>query len=413
MKKLLIFISFITIILFSSCNDSCEHLWSDATCDKPKICSLCGEITGDALGHSYSNGKCSICNETDPNYVVPIIAFAISEKTSELNKIKELILSNVDDSIKDNINTLFTKAINEINNVKNINSLNEITNNCLKEVYKLIPIADKDYEFSALDQSEKEKILSLLDEYIYRNNLGGIPISKYYTLNLNSTTKEKWVEFFGTNGSKKQTPENKYWNVKPFLSNEYFLKGLSLALPKNYSNVETTNYYRINYSKYEFYNYNLDLAKKYFSLAMEELFPIYAVSSQYPIQLKLEIAFGTKSKANEELFNSLKNSIETAFNDKIVSNGNFVLSVEPWYGEYFGQIYGEKLYNGQFDLSYDKISLSSFNQYMCYNSLSSDLNISNNLTINWSIDTNNIDDDCIVYNGYRFTYDYLLTLLNN
>ena len=146
---------------------------------------------------------------------------------------------------------------------------------------------------------------------------------------------------------------------------------------------------------------------------MEELFPIYAVSSQYPIQLKLEIAFGTKSKANEELFNSLKSSIETAFNDKIVSNGNFVLSVEPWYGEYFGQIYGEKLYNGQFDLSYDKISLSSFNQYMCYNSLSSDLNISSNLTINWSIDTNNIDDDCIVYNGYRFTYDYLLTLLNN
>ena len=50
---------------------------------------------------------------------------------------------------------------------------------------------------------------------------------------------------------------------------------------------------------------------------------------------------------------------------------------------------------------------------MCYNSLSSDLNISSNLTINWSIDTNNIDDDCIVYNGYRFTYDYLLTLLNN
>ena len=124
MKKLLIFISFITIILFSSCNDSCEHLWSDATCDKPKTCSICGETTGDALGHSYSNGKCSICNETDPNYVDPIIAFAITEKTSELNKIKELILSNVDDSIKDNINKIYDELViisNYYNNIRNNN----------------------------------------------------------------------------------------------------------------------------------------------------------------------------------------------------------------------------------------------------------------------------------------------------
>ena len=29
----------------------------------------------------------------------------------------------------------------------------------------------------------------------------------------------------------------------------------------------------------------------------------------------------------------------------------------------------------------------------------------------WSIDTNNIEDDCIVFKGKRFTYDSLISLL--
>ena len=120
---------------------------------------------------------------------------------------------------------------------------------------------------------------------------------------------------------------------------------------------------------------------------------------------------GSKSEKNEQLFNILKNNIEAAFNDLSVSNGDFVLTVEAWYGEYFGQIYTEKNYKGQFDLSYDKISGSSYDQYMYYKLLSSNPNLSNYLTINWSIDTNNIEDDCIVYKGYRFTYDALLALL--
>ena len=43
--------------------------------------------------------------------------------------------------------------------------------------------------------------------------------------------------------------------------------------------------------------------------------------------------------------------------------------------------------------------------------ISSSKQISNGLTINWSIDTNNIEDDCIVFKGKRFTYDSLISLL--
>lgn len=388
-KILLVFVTMILIIvLLVSCSDSCNH--------------------------SFIDGKCSKCNIDDPNYIDPNISFMINEEKSDLTKLKELIINNVDDSLKNNITNLFQKAISDLEKANNIKNIKEICNNFKEEVYTLIPIANGDYNFSTLNQSEKDKILSLLDEYIFRNNLGGIPISKYYTLNLNSTTKEQWIKFFGKEGSICQTEEDKYWDAKPFLSNEYFLKGLSLALPKEEDdNNNSPDFYQIDYSKYEFYNHDLELARKYFALSIEELLPIYEGSSLYPIELKLEIAFGTKTNKNEQLFATLKNNIETAFNDPSVSNGNFVLTVEAWYGEYFGQIYTEKLYNGQFDLSYDKISGSSYNnKYMYYYLLSTNDDLSNSLTINWSIDTNNIEDDCIVYNGYRFNYDALLILLN-
>ena len=379
------------------------------------IITLCGCCEAPAVEdpHIDNDGDlmCDICNyELKDNNLL----FVIEDKINELTKYKNSILVNINSSILvPSINFLFDDCIANIKNVETISVANELVDKCLKDVYNLIPLANGDFDFSNLSVIDKKGILSLLDDYIFRNNLGGVPISKYYTLNLNSTTKEQWIEFFGEEGSICQTPKNKYWAVKAFLSNEYFLKGLSLALPKEEVLDEGSDFYRIDYSKYEFYDYNLELARKYFAVAMEELFSIYDFSSQFPIELKLEIAFGTKTAENEQLFNTLKSNIETAFNDLSVSNGNFVLIVETWYGEYFGQIYTEKNYKGQFDLSYDKISGSSYDQYMYYNLLSSNFDLSNDLTINWSIDTNSIDDDCIVYNGYRFTYDSLLALLSS
>ena len=129
------------------------------------------------------------------------------------------------------------------------------------------------------------------------------------------------------------------------------------------------------------------------------------------LNIELEIAFGTKTEQNELTFNSLKNNIESAFNEISVSEGKIVLEVKPWYGKVFSEIYSKKNYNGQFDLSYDKISGSSYDELMDYKLLSSSKQISNGLTINWSIDTNNIEDDCIVFKGKRFTYDSLISLL--
>ena len=51
--------------------DTCTHEWTDATCTAPKTCALCGETEGEALGHSYETGTCTVCGEADPDYVAP------------------------------------------------------------------------------------------------------------------------------------------------------------------------------------------------------------------------------------------------------------------------------------------------------------------------------------------------------
>jgi hypothetical protein len=38
-----------------------EHVWTDATCTEPKGCILCDVTEGDANGHSYANGECTVC----------------------------------------------------------------------------------------------------------------------------------------------------------------------------------------------------------------------------------------------------------------------------------------------------------------------------------------------------------------
>lgn len=49
---------------------STEHIhdWKSENCTNPKTCSECGETEGTSLGHNYSDGKCTRCNENDPNY---------------------------------------------------------------------------------------------------------------------------------------------------------------------------------------------------------------------------------------------------------------------------------------------------------------------------------------------------------
>ena len=74
----------------------------------------------------------------------------------------------------------------------------------------------------------------------------------------------------------------------------------------------------------------------------------------------------------------------------------------------------EKLYNGKFDISFDKISGSTvdLNPYIEYLLRSSNSDLSNDLTVNWSHNTGTTDNDCIIYNGFKYSYDEVLLALN-
>ena len=60
-----------------------EHVWSDATCTEPQKCE-CGETKGEALGHSFANGVCSVCGAEDPNYVPPHVNTLVVGDTNKI-----------------------------------------------------------------------------------------------------------------------------------------------------------------------------------------------------------------------------------------------------------------------------------------------------------------------------------------
>lgn len=78
-KRIFISVALIIALVFLGSMFGCIHDWQDATCTKPKTCSKCGEIKGNALGHIpgemkiekeptiFSDGKkvkrCTRCDE--------------------------------------------------------------------------------------------------------------------------------------------------------------------------------------------------------------------------------------------------------------------------------------------------------------------------------------------------------------
>lgn len=68
-KALLMFLSFVTMLLLCAC--CFQHEWRDATCTEPKICVKCGKTEGEPLGHKWEDAtcmktkRCSVCKETE------------------------------------------------------------------------------------------------------------------------------------------------------------------------------------------------------------------------------------------------------------------------------------------------------------------------------------------------------------
>ncbi len=58
-----------TVTLSYEGKSNCNHNWADATCQKAKHCTVCGELDGAVINHYYWDGKCQWCDSTITEWV--------------------------------------------------------------------------------------------------------------------------------------------------------------------------------------------------------------------------------------------------------------------------------------------------------------------------------------------------------
>ena len=87
---------FMVLLMLSGCGHT--HEFEDATCTEPKICKVCGETDGKALGHSIDIGLCNKCgkivNKNSLKAISDFIMEADSYITSATNEMKSADLSS-------------------------------------------------------------------------------------------------------------------------------------------------------------------------------------------------------------------------------------------------------------------------------------------------------------------------------
>lgn len=263
-----------------------------------------------------------------------------------------------------------------------------------------------------------------------------------FKLNVNATDAETWEKLFGVNGTVTHTAKSDYWEVEPALSNPHFVKALSYAINRtefadkrgSIASVDylSSNYMSdpengISYAKTDAHKqaveglldgtvqgYNLQLARDYFKLALEELVAegkYVEGTKKNPTVIELEIAW-MYPQHEEGYHNEIAKYFMDAFNDNSVSGGKFRLDVKFWVGDQWSDVYYKKLMVGQYDLGFGSISGNSLNPLDFVSVLSSDQSISGEFTLNWGTDTNDPDADILVYKGQRWSFDALWTAAN-
>lgn len=258
-----------------------------------------------------------------------------------------------------------------------------------------------------------------------------------FKLNINALDAETWEKFFGENGTISQNSKDDYWEVEPALSNEHFVKAISLSINRvkfadargSVASVDflAPNYLSdpengVSYANTEAHKkavqqllvdtdgcgYNLELAREYFRMALSELEAngVYTPgTSSNPTVIELEIAW-MYPQHETGYHNEIKQFLEDAFNDSSVSDGKYKLEVKFWCGAVWSEGY-ERMQNGKFDIGFGSISGNPLDPLNFLSTLSADPAISAGWTLNWGTDTNELASDSIVYKGMRWTFDAL------
>ncbi len=289
---------------------------------------------------------------------------------------------------------------------------------------------DYDATKSTLDAASVPS--TMLDEQKNKDYVRQTTDSSTYKINYNTCTKERWAELFGTNGTITQTAEASYWDVKPCMSNNDFLKGLSLSLDRStfaetYGRTATANYFGNGYysnpengtiyndtdehkaamsdlvnEDTDQYGYSLSLAQEYFTKAAKTLTENGSYKSGDTV--KVEVAWQTESQSTTQGA-TLKQMFESAFNSSAAhTEYGLTLEITNYACAVWSDVYYKKMMVGQFDLAFGSISGNSLNPLNFLEVLKSDN--SSGFTLNWGPDTNTVDST-MVYDGKTWSFDAL------
>lgn len=261
-----------------------------------------------------------------------------------------------------------------------------------------------------------------------------VPGGTTYKLNMNTTTQEMWNSLFGDNGSVKSGQDNGY-AVKPWMSNENFLKGLFFSIDRNtYAeklgrNAALTYFgdsYLIDPEEGLAYNstqdhqeamedfwgdtistggFNLSLAEDYFTDAISELEAAGSIPSDG--KLTIDIWWQTVAQATSN-GQPLAQYMQDAFNAAAKAAGKtYTLTVNNNGCAKWSDVYYKHLLIGKFDLGFGSISGNALDPLNFMEVLKSDN--SSGFTLNWGCDTSEVKTgkDALVYDGMAWSFDSL------
>lgn len=251
--------------------------------------------------------------------------------------------------------------------------------------------------------------------------------STTYKLNMNTCTMEEWEALFGENGTITQTPKENYWDVKPIMSNDNFLKGLNFCIDrKGFAEIQgrtpSANYFGSAYlsdpengvsynstqahkdavaammENTDGYGYSLTLAQQYFKAACDELIAngVYAAGDEIHIEI---CWMDTASIDSMGVY--IKKYIEDAFN---TCGGDLTIVVDNYACAVWSDVYYAKMMIGQFDIGFGSISGNALNPLNFLEVLRSDN--TSGFTLNWGVDTS-IVDPSLNYDGRTWSFNSL------
>ena len=260
-----------------------------------------------------------------------------------------------------------------------------------------------------------------------------------FKLNVNSCTQDMWNKLFGVGG--KINPEGSNWTVKPWMSNDNFLKGLFYAIDRNtfasnrgvnpsinyfadsylsdpekgisYNDSDAHKEAVKNYEVYDadgksLYGYSKDRAIVAFRNAVKELVQTSSLkkgTKSNPTKITIEITWMYESDI-KEYGEEIESYFESAFNDDAVCGSTIKLDVISSAVKNWQDVYNEVMMKGQFDLAFGAISGNTYNPLNFLEVLKSDN--SSGFTLNWGPDTSKADtNNPLVYDEKIWSFDAL------